>query len=288
MLKSKSFYVSLACVLCAVAVVGLTSAAINSDKNNAPEKEKSYLGDDNNTDKNEEVLDISGQIGNDMVKNEEDEATTDTGNDEKSQSVWQNNIDGNNSETYNNSDGQAKDDKKDGEDDSSKSEKNEIKQDDSSKENGKTQTKKPDSKKEELVFNEESGLVWPVEGEVIMDFSGDSMVYYKTLGQFMTSDKILIGAAVGDRVKACATGTVTDITTTRETGKTLTLSIGSGYSVVYGELDNITVKKGEKIKVGQVIGTVSTPSGYYSKEGTNLYFKVMEDNEPVNPMYLLK
>lgn len=281
MLKSKSFYVSCVCVLCAVAVVGITSATINSNKDDETEKEKSYLESDNNKDENNEVLDISEQIGNEPIKTGENVETTDDSNSGEAQSVLQDNI---NDEKNKGSEGdKGKDDLN-----NSQSGKNETKKDEPTEGNAKTDTKKPDTKKEELVFNEESGLVWPIEGEVIMDFSGDSMVYYKTLGQFMKSDKILIGAAVGDRVKACATGTVTDITSTRETGKTVTISIGSGYSVIYGELDNITVKKGEKVKSGQIIGTVAVASGYYSSEGTNLYFKVMEGDKPVNPMYLLK
>lgn len=281
MLKSKSFYVSCVCVLCAVAVVGITSATINSNKDDETEKEKSYLESDNNKDENNEVLDISEQIGNEPIKTGENVTTTDDSNSGEAQSVLQDNI--NDEKNKGSEDDKGKDDLN-----NSQSEKNETKKDEPTEGNAKADTKKPDTKKEELVFNEESGLVWPIEGEVIMDFSGDSMVYYKTLGQFMKSDKILIGAAVGDRVKACATGTVTDITSTRETGKTVTISIGSGYSVIYGELDNITVKKGEKVKSGQIIGTVAVASGYYSSEGTNLYFKVMEGDKPVNPMYLLK
>lgn len=285
MLKSKSFYVSCACVLCAVAVVGITSATINNDKNDRTEEEKSYLGDDYNTDENNEVLDISDQIGNETSKTREDMVPGSVANKGETQSVLQDDI---NNELNKELEGdKSKDDLG-----NTQSEKNENNKEEVTKENDKTNekkdTKKTDSRKEELVFNEEAGLVWPIEGEVIMEFSGDSMVYYKTLGQFMKSDKILIGAAVGDRVKACASGTIKDITSTRETGKTVTISIGSGYNVIYGELDNITVKKGDTVKAGQIIGTVAVPSGYYSREGTNLYFKVMEGDKPVNPMYLLK
>lgn len=278
MLKSKGFYVSVVSVLCAIAVVGITSMAINGKRDDLTEDKKSYLEDDKNEDKNEKT-DISGSISEDG---------NETINKSETQEVLQNQpMINNNTDKATNEETIKNEDKKD----ENKPQANENV--------GKTTQNEKISKKTDkdaeavlaegkLTFNEEKGLVWPVEGEVLMKFSENEMVYYETLGQFMRSDKILIGAAVGDKVKACADGVVEEITTTRQTGQTVTMSIGSGYSVTYGELDNLTVEKGDKVKSGQIIGTVAAPSGYYSKEGTNVYFKVEENDKPVNPMYLLK
>lgn len=275
MLKSKGFYVSVVSVLCAIAVVGITSMAINGNGEDTTEEEKSYLEDDKDEDEDEKV-DISGQMpqideGDVMKKNETQEVL-------QNQPVVKND-----------------ENKVSKEQSDKKEEKNDVRVNEQSQNDDKDDkvNKKADNAQSvlaesKLTFNEEKGLAWPVEGEVLMKFSEDGMVYYETLGQFMKSDKILIGAAVGDKVKACADGIVESVTTTRQTGQTVTMSIGSGYSVTYGELDNLTVKKGDKVKVGQIIGTVAAPSGYYSKEGTNLYFKVEENKEAVDPMYLLK
>ena len=277
MLKSKSFYVSIVSVLCAIAVVGITSMAINSGGEDKTEEEKSYLEDDNSRDKAQE-FDISGEIG--VALEESGQDLNDTEEVLQNQPSIQDNKDqaGNDLLKEDNSTDKKKEDLVD-------KEKEEKKDVGSSKADKAAQEVLADKG---LIFNEEKGLAWPINGDVIMEFSENGMVYYETLGQFMRSDKILIEAAVGDKVKACATGIITDVTTTRETGQTVTMSIGSGYSVIYGELDNITVKKGDKVKSGQIIGTVSMPSGYYTKEGTNLYFKVVEKEKPVNPMYLLK
>ena len=40
--------------------------------------------------------------------------------------------------------------------------------------------------------------------------------------------------------------------------------------------------------VGDGIGTVAAPTKYYSLEGTNVYFKLTKDGEPVNPMSKLQ
>ncbi len=288
MLKSKSFYVSAVCVISAIAVVTITSMGINSNKTESANDEKSYLKNDNNEDKAEDFLDIS-DFKEDNEENMEDNYVFGDGKEE----VISENV-----ETGNN--------KKEDEDLKAEDNKNNNteKKDDVStvkpqnqntvvgNEDGKSDISHIEASQEAavvpLTFDEEAGLLWPIEGDILMKFSENGMVYYKTLGQFMKSDKILIGAAVGDKVKAAAEGKVTEIGNSRETGNYIKMSIGSGYSVVYGELDKITVKKGDKINVGQVIATVAAPSGYYSGEGTNLYFKVEENGEPVNPMYLLK
>ena len=36
-----------------------------------------------------------------------------------------------------------------------------------------------------------------------------------------------------------------------------------------------------------MIGTIAAPTKYYSLEGTNLFFELMKDKEPVNPMDFL-
>lgn len=138
-----------------------------------------------------------------------------------------------------------------------------------------------------LNFKEEDGLSWPVSGNVIMTFSTESVVYYETLGQFRASDKILIGADEAEPVLAAADGIVTKVESDRERGNSVTVDIGNGFEVVYGELEDIKVNQGDKVKRGQAFAKVSSASGYYEKEGTNLYFMVKENGEAVNPMYLL-
>ena len=62
------------------------------------------------------------------------------------------------------------------------------------------------------------------------------------------------------------------------------MDLGNGYELTYGQLENITVSEGSYVSVGDGIGTVAAPTKYYSVEGTNVYFKLTKDGEPVNPM----
>ena len=137
-------------------------------------------------------------------------------------------------------------------------------------------------------FNEEKGLLWPVNGELLMKFNMDSGVYFKTLGQYKCNPAILIKGTVGKEVYSAAAGKVTEIEEHPETGKTVTMEIGNDYEVVYGQLENLKVKKGDLLSEGQVIGTLAEPTRYYVEEGCNLYFEVLEKGEPVDPMLLLQ
>lgn len=139
-----------------------------------------------------------------------------------------------------------------------------------------------------LHFDQETGLLWPLEGNVLMEYSADQVVYFKTLAQYRTNPALLIEAEEGADVKASADGIVKDISTSEETGRTVTMDIGDNFTVSYGQLKGLTVQKGDSVTEGQVIGKVAAPTSYYSMEGTNLYYQVKENADPVNPMLLLR
>lgn len=141
-----------------------------------------------------------------------------------------------------------------------------------------------------LNFQEEQGLLWPIKGnpDVILKYSMDQLVYYETLMQYKCSPAILIGSKAGTEVLSGAKGIITEIATNEETGLTLTMSIGKEYSLVYGQLKDLTVDIGDVVEEGDVIGTVAEPTKYYVCEGDNLYFQVLEKDETVDPMLLLR
>lgn len=139
-----------------------------------------------------------------------------------------------------------------------------------------------------LSFDVEKGLLWPVEGNVIMNYSMDHLVYYATLMQYKVNPAIVIDAEVGTEVKAAAEGIITDIYDDPVTGLTVTMDIGDGYSLLYGQLKDVKHKIGDRVSEGEVIGAVNEPTKFYVVEGSNLYFMVKKDGQTVNPMLLLR
>ena len=137
-------------------------------------------------------------------------------------------------------------------------------------------------------FQAEDKLSWPVQGQVLMDYSMDSTVYFATLDQYKYNPALIIGCEQGSSVKAAAGGQVTSVENKDETGITVTMDLGNGYQAVYGQLADVTCKEGDICKEGQVLGCIGQPSRYYSKEGGNLYFQLLKDGTSLNPAEYLQ
>lgn len=150
------------------------------------------------------------------------------------------------------------------------------------------ETMKKQSVEERLHFDQETGLLWPVEGDILIEYSADKVVFFPTLSQYKTNPALIIASEVDASVKASAAGVVKSIEKNDETGTTVTVAIGDDFKVVYGQLKDVSVSKGDEVNEGQVIGKIAKPTKYYSTEGPNLYYQVLQKGETVNPLVLLR
>lgn len=139
----------------------------------------------------------------------------------------------------------------------------------------------------EVNFTEETLVVWPLSGDILLDYDMEQTVYHPTLDQYKYSPAIAISAAVDSPVLAAANGTVTSIEENAETGTTVTVDMGNGYQAVYGQLKDIQVYQDQTIGESTIIGYVAEPTKYYSVEGSNLYFAMTQDGAPVDPIQYL-
>lgn len=139
-----------------------------------------------------------------------------------------------------------------------------------------------------VTFDEADTLSWPVAGNVVLDYSMDGSIYFPTLQQYKYNPALVIGSDEGAQVLASARGIVESIQTDEETGTTITMNLGNGYKLKYGQLQELTVAEGDVVDQGNLIGYVSRPTKYYCTEGTNLYFAMTKDEEPVDPILYLE
>ena len=136
----------------------------------------------------------------------------------------------------------------------------------------------------ELNFTSDKTLTWPVSGEVILPYSMETTVYYKTLDQYRTSPGMLIAAGSGSTVKNAYLGKVVKVTSNNTYGNMVTIYIGNDYSLVYGQLDTIYVKEGDYVKAGESVGTIGKPTDSFEDEGSHLFFQILKGDTPVDPM----
>lgn len=169
------------------------------------------------------------------------------------------------------------------EEDNSEAETNETQMD----ETGQPQTKDVASQDvmaiTTLHFSEANGLIKPVTGETIIPYSMGGSTYFATLDQYKYNPAVIIGTEENSAVSACAEGRVISIFENEEIGHAVTMELGDGYVITYGQLKNINVSLDSYVKAGDVIASVAAPTKYYSVEGSNLYLQLTKDGVPVDP-----
>lgn len=288
--KGKGYYVLLFVGVIAIAAVAFLGSQMTSNQNSEDENYVDLNETDENIAANEEDNQlaennpVSEGIANNGSNSTNDTVANDTTTDETPQVVESN---GNQIEYEGYADTVKDDTEVAQETQSNETAKAEAPE--SVEANSKTVQADNTKAMENLSFKADEGLLWPVNGNVIMNYSMDHTIYFATLMQYKCNPAIIIDAEVGTEVKAAATGIVSSIDTdNEETGLTVTVNIGDGYSVVYGQLDNVSLEVGDMVNEGDIIGTVSEPTKYYTLEGSNLYFQVLENEQTVNPMLLLR
>lgn len=133
-------------------------------------------------------------------------------------------------------------------------------------------------------FTEDSHMLWPVDGNLLMGYSMDQTVYFSTLDQYKYNPAMIIAGAEGDQVIAGAAGVVKSIDDTARTGLTVNIDLGNGYEVFYGQLKDVPLNVGDYVAANSVVGYVAQPSKYYVAEGCNVYFEMRKDGQAIDPL----
>lgn len=139
-----------------------------------------------------------------------------------------------------------------------------------------------------LHFEAGNGLLRPVNGMTLIPYSMDSSIYFSTLDHYKYNPAMMLSVEAGTPVAACAEGKVVDIFQDAEIGQAVTMELGDGYRLTYGQLEDISVKLNSYVKEGDTIGLVAAPTKYFCLEGSNLYLALTMNGEPVNPEPLFR
>ncbi|MFQ9509809.1 MAG: peptidoglycan DD-metalloendopeptidase family protein [Lachnospiraceae bacterium] len=140
----------------------------------------------------------------------------------------------------------------------------------------------------DLNFNAESKMQWPVQGNLLREYSMDKTVYYATLEQYKVSPGIVIQAEVGTPVSVPFDAQVMSIGSNEEIGNYVVLSLGNEYRVILGQLKDINIAEGQFVTAATVIASVNDPTKYYSVEGANLYLELLNGEAPIDPLEFIQ
>ncbi len=128
----------------------------------------------------------------------------------------------------------------------------------------------------------------PVKGSVIRVFAVNSLIYSKTLGQWMTHPGVDIAAAKGDEVRAVLAGTVDRVYRDDMLGVTVVIRHENGLVSVYSSLkEEPPVSEGSSVDARQLIGYVGDTAIGECAERSHLHFELHYNGSPIDPAGLI-
>ena len=112
----------------------------------------------------------------------------------------------------------------------------------------------------------------------------DCLSYNETTRDWRVHNGIDIAAEAGTTVKAAAAGTVYSVFKDETMGYTVVIRHDGGYVTKYASLDeNVTVKAGDTVAMGDAIGTVANTALLETAQGDHLHFSVTFNDNPMDP-----
>ena len=124
-------------------------------------------------------------------------------------------------------------------------------------------------------------LPWPADGPIVDRFGEKYHPVYKSV-KLPSNNGVDIALSHGTKVCAVFDGVVRQIVVMPGYNKCVLVQHGSHFTF-YCKMGNVAVKAGDKVSMGESLGTVDTINGQ-----TLLHFQVWQNNKPQNPEYWLK
>ena len=153
-----------------------------------------------------------------------------------------------------------------------------IKTDDQKKD----QKKSPvDMKLDGEFANNKGKLPWPAEGPLMGRFGKQYHAVYKNI-ELPQNNGIDIALGKGEQVKAVFDGVVSKVFVMPGYNQCVLVQHGN-YFTLYCKMKGLSVKAGDKVTLGQVLGTIDTINGQ-----TELHFEVWKGSAPQNPEQWLR
>lgn len=131
------------------------------------------------------------------------------------------------------------------------------------------------------VTGRQGALTWPCQGEVVSYFGWRANPESQGMSLHQGID---IAAEEGTQVVAVAEGMVTSVRQSDSYGLTVEIEHSQGFSSLYAHLGTVSVMKDQKVKQGEVIGTVGKTG---NAAGPHLHFEIRKDGLEVDPLTLL-
>jgi len=143
-------------------------------------------------------------------------------------------------------------------------------------------------KEENLQFESFSRAMKPVIKEIVKEERliphGFPVKGVITRGFSLTHPAVDIVAAVGTPIHVTADGVVKEVKEDPYFGKVVIITHGKTYETLYAHLNDITVKTGQTVRKGEIIGHLGNTG---KSTGPHLHYEIHSAGKPVDPMAYL-
>ena len=128
---------------------------------------------------------------------------------------------------------------------------------------------------------------FPVEGEVIKNYSMDALVYSETMKDYRVHSGIDIASTVGEEVVAFTDGVVSAVSDDYFNGMTVVITHEQGVVSYYMNLDSTLaegIEVGTEVLAGQPVGYVGTTARAEALEPSHLHFELRVNGSHIDPL----
>ena len=130
-----------------------------------------------------------------------------------------------------------------------------------------------------------SSFTWPVKGELLRDFSLDTLSLDPTMGDWRTHGGVDVASSLGSQVLAMAAGTVSRVYDDGLMGATVMIEHGGELtSLCCGLAGQPPVEEGDRVEAGGIIGSVGSTAIAESSQPVHVHIETWLDGTPVNPL----
>lgn len=124
------------------------------------------------------------------------------------------------------------------------------------------------------------GIISPIKGQTITSNYGPRT--HPITGRHSDHTGVDFGAALGTPIRAAQSGIVRQANANDSIyGNQVVLGHGKKFQTMYGHMQKFTVKPGQRVKKGQIIGYVGSTG---LSTGPHLHWETWVKGSPVNPM----
>lgn len=131
-------------------------------------------------------------------------------------------------------------------------------------------------------------FLWPVDGEILRDYSLEVFAYDETMGDWRTHTGMDMTIDQDTPVTAISDGTVSAVENDPLMGVTVVVDHGDGLTSVYANLaESPSAVVGDAVKAGTVIGKVGQTALSETALPSHLHFEMRQDDVSIDPMQFL-